>query len=66
MDTLTVACFSTAFTIDLVQEIQLIRRVAGFDFSLICFGHGSALAHKARQAVIDFASRIESKYDDVA
>ena len=57
---------SKAFTIDLVQEIQSIRRVASLDFSLICFGHGLALAHKARQAIIDFASRIESKYDNVA
>jgi hypothetical protein len=54
------------FTVDLVQEIQLIRRAASSDFSLICFGHGLALAHKAHQAVIDFISRIESKYDDVA
>jgi hypothetical protein len=57
---------SKAFTIDLVPEIQSIRRVASLDFSFICFGYGLALAHKARQAVIDFASRIESKYDDVA
>jgi len=53
---------SKAFTIDVVQEIQSIRRVASLDFTLICFGHGLALSRKARQAVIDFASRIESKH----
>ena len=53
------------FTIDLVPAIQSIRKVASLDFSLIYFGHGLALAHKAHQAVIDFINRIESKYDDV-
>ena len=56
---------SKAFTIDIVQEIQSIRRVASLDFTLICFGHGLALSRKARQTVTDFAGRIESKYDDV-
>jgi hypothetical protein len=56
---------SKVFTIDLVSEIQSIRRVASLYLDLICFGHGLAPAHKARQDVIDFASGIESKYDDV-
>jgi glyoxylase-like metal-dependent hydrolase (beta-lactamase superfamily II) len=56
---------SKAFTIDLVQEIQSIRRVASLDFNLICFGHGLAITHKARQTIIDFASRIESKNDNM-
>jgi glyoxylase-like metal-dependent hydrolase (beta-lactamase superfamily II) len=57
---------SKAFTIDLVQEMNSIRRVASLDFNVICFGHGLALAHKARQAIIDFASRVERKYSDIA
>lgn len=56
---------SKAFTINLVQEIQSIRRVASQDFKLICFGHGLAITHKAHQTVIDFASRIESKNDNI-
>ena len=36
------------------------------NLDLISFGRGLALTHKARQAVIDFAGRIESKYNDVA
>ena len=53
---------SKAFTIDLVQEINSIKRVASLDFAMICFGHGLPLRHRARQAIIDFAGRIESKY----
>jgi glyoxylase-like metal-dependent hydrolase (beta-lactamase superfamily II) len=56
---------SKAFTINLVQEIQSIRKVASLDFDLICFGHGLALTHKAHQTIIDFARRIDSKYNDV-
>jgi glyoxylase-like metal-dependent hydrolase (beta-lactamase superfamily II) len=54
---------SKAFTIDLAQEINSIKRVASLDFAMICFGHGLALRRRARQAVIDFAKRIESKYE---
>ena len=57
---------SKVFIIDLVQEIHSIRKVASLGFSLICFSHGLALACKTHQAVIDFISRIESKYDNVA
>jgi len=55
---------SKAFTIDLAQEIKSIKRVASLDFAMICFGHGLALRHGARQAIIDFARRIESKYEN--
>lgn len=56
---------SRAFTINLVQEIQSIRRVASLDFNFICFGHGLAITHKAHQTVIDFAGRIESKNEKI-
>jgi glyoxylase-like metal-dependent hydrolase (beta-lactamase superfamily II) len=56
---------SKAFTIDLIQEIQSIRKVASLDFNLICFGHGLALPRKAHQVVMDFANNIESKYTEV-
>jgi glyoxylase-like metal-dependent hydrolase (beta-lactamase superfamily II) len=64
--TLGLSLPSKAFTIDLVQEIQSIRRLASLDFALIGFGHGSALTRNARQAVTDFAGRTESKYNDIA
>ena len=57
---------SKAFIIDPVLDSQSIRGVASSYFDLICFGHGFVLAHKTRQDVINFASRIESKYGDVA
>jgi glyoxylase-like metal-dependent hydrolase (beta-lactamase superfamily II) len=63
--TLGLSLPSKAFTIDLAQEIQSIRRLASLDFTFIGFGHGSALMRNARGAVSDFASRIESKYNDI-
>jgi len=63
--TLGLSLPSKAFTIDLAQEIQSIRRLASLDFSSIGFGHGSALTRNARRVVTDFASRTESKYNDV-
>jgi hypothetical protein len=54
---------SKAFTIYLVPENPINKES---DKLRLCFGHGLALAHKTRQAVINFASRIESKYGDVA
>jgi glyoxylase-like metal-dependent hydrolase (beta-lactamase superfamily II) len=56
---------SKAFTIDLAQEIQSIRKLASLNFDLICFGHGLALAHSAHQAIVDFAGTTDSKHDDL-
>ena len=64
--TLGLSLPSKAFTIDMVKEIQSIRRLASLDFTLIGFGHGAALTQNARSAVINFASRIESKYNGIA
>lgn len=63
--TLGLSLPSRAFTIDLAQEIQSIRRLAGLDFTLIGFGHGSALRRNAHGAVSDFAGKIESRYNDI-
>jgi glyoxylase-like metal-dependent hydrolase (beta-lactamase superfamily II) len=65
-NTLGLSLPSKAFTIDLAQEIQSIRRLASLDFTFIGFGHGLALTRNAHMAVIDFASRIESKYNGIA
>jgi glyoxylase-like metal-dependent hydrolase (beta-lactamase superfamily II) len=51
---------SKAFTIDLAQEINSIKKLVDFDFNMICFGHGLPIRREARHAVIDFASGIES------
>lgn len=64
--TLGLSLPSKAFTTNLAQEIQSIRRLASLDFNLIGFGHGLALTRNARRAVYDFAGRTESKYNSIA
>jgi glyoxylase-like metal-dependent hydrolase (beta-lactamase superfamily II) len=49
---------SRGFTVDTAQEMQSIKRVAGMDFDIICFGHGSPILHGARKAVADFAEKL--------
>jgi len=51
---------SRRFTVDTAQEMQSIERVAGMEFDIICFGHGSPIRHNANQVVADFVSRIAS------
>jgi glyoxylase-like metal-dependent hydrolase (beta-lactamase superfamily II) len=51
---------SRAFTVDTSQEMQSIKRVAGLEFDVICFGHGSPIMHDAHQTVADFANRLTS------
>ena len=53
---------SKAFTVDIGQEIQSIKKVASLDFDVICFGHGLPLVDEARPAITNFAKRIQSKY----
>ncbi len=52
---------SLAFTTDIAQEINSIKRLAGLDFDIICFGHGGPICHQARQRVINLAVRLDSK-----
>jgi glyoxylase-like metal-dependent hydrolase (beta-lactamase superfamily II) len=54
-----------AFTADLAQEIRSIRKIAGLDFNIICFGHGSPVLNAAREAVAGFAARLEEKYSNI-
>jgi glyoxylase-like metal-dependent hydrolase (beta-lactamase superfamily II) len=49
---------SKSFTIDIVQEIQSVKRVAGLEFDIICFGHGSPIMRDANHTVADFADRL--------
>ncbi len=52
---------SKAFTVDLAQEINSIKRIASLDFDIICFGHGSPLGRKARPAMENLIRKLESK-----
>jgi glyoxylase-like metal-dependent hydrolase (beta-lactamase superfamily II) len=54
---------SRAFTVDMIKEINSIKRVADLEFDKACFGHGLPLIRKARQAIANFAEVIESKYE---
>ena len=56
---------SKAYTVDIAQEINSIKRVASLDFDIICFGHGSPIVHKAHSTVSDFAEIVESKYQRI-
>jgi glyoxylase-like metal-dependent hydrolase (beta-lactamase superfamily II) len=51
---------SRGFTVDIVQEIKSIKRLAGLEFDTICFGHGAPIMHNADQVVADFASKLTS------
>jgi glyoxylase-like metal-dependent hydrolase (beta-lactamase superfamily II) len=53
---------SRGFTVDIVQEIQSIKKIAGLEFDIICFGHGSPIMHNAHQAVADFAGRLSPSF----
>jgi len=48
---------SRAFTVDIDQEMQSIKRIAALEVDIICFGHGSPIIHQAHQAIADFADR---------
>jgi len=51
---------SRGFTVDALQEAQSIKRLAGLEFDIICFGHGAPIMHNADQVVADFANRLTS------
>jgi len=53
---------SRLFTSDIPQEIQSIKKLAGIDFEVICFGHGSPLLREGRRTVAGFAGKVERKY----
>jgi glyoxylase-like metal-dependent hydrolase (beta-lactamase superfamily II) len=53
---------SRIFTVDMVQEVNSIKKLARLDFDIIAFGHGKPILREARQAVSRLADRLESKY----
>jgi len=53
---------SKAFTVDLAQEINSIKRVASLDFDVIGFGHGSPIFSEARPTIINLIKTLESKH----
>lgn len=57
---------SRMFTVDIAEEIRSIREVASLDFDIICFGHGSPIAHEAHSTIAKFAERLQKKHHKVA
>jgi glyoxylase-like metal-dependent hydrolase (beta-lactamase superfamily II) len=53
---------SRLFTVDIPQAIQSIKRLAGLDFEIMCFGHGAPLVSGGPRAVSEFAGKVERKY----
>ena len=51
---------SREYTVDTNLEMQSIKRIAGMDFDIICFGHGSPIVHDADKAVASFADKLLS------
>ncbi len=47
-----------SFTVDIAEEIRSINKIAVLDFETICFGHGSPIKKRAREAVAKFAAKI--------
>ena len=53
---------SRIFTVDMVQEVNSIKKLASLDFDIIAFGHGRPVLREARQAVARLAEKLEGKY----
>ena len=49
------------FTVDIPREIESVRRLAGLDFDVICFGHGRPITRNARAVVSRYADGLERK-----
>lgn len=56
---------SRMFTVDVAGEIHSIKKVAGLDFDVICFGHGSPIAHRAHATIAKFAETLQKKHHKV-
>lgn len=52
---------SKAFTVDMEQEINSVKRVASLDFDVIGFGHGSPLFSEAKSTILNLVKTLESK-----
>ncbi len=49
---------SKGFTVDIMQEIESIKKIASLDFNTICFGHGYPIIKNAHKKINDFAGRL--------
>ncbi len=49
---------SKVFTTDMAQNIRAIKKLAGLDLKLACFGHGPPLTHNAGTAILKLAQRL--------
>lgn len=49
---------SLAFSADIPQLKQSIKKLAGHDFEILCFGHGLPMRRNAGQRLKDFAVRL--------
>jgi glyoxylase-like metal-dependent hydrolase (beta-lactamase superfamily II) len=49
---------SRGFTVDITQEILSVKKVAGLEFDVICFGHGLPITRQARSTAASFANRL--------
>jgi glyoxylase-like metal-dependent hydrolase (beta-lactamase superfamily II) len=50
---------SLAFTADIPQLKQSVRKLAEHDFDILCFGHGLPIRHNAGKQLKDFAARLK-------
>src|SRR5205823_91211 len=49
---------SPTWTVDMDENRRSIKRLAGLDAAIVCFGHGHPLAQDAAQRVRNFARRV--------
>jgi glyoxylase-like metal-dependent hydrolase (beta-lactamase superfamily II) len=55
---------SRAFTVDLEEEIDSLKKLTCLEFDTICFGHGKPVIHHARTTVSEFVCKISSSRDN--
>jgi len=53
---------SKAFTVDIAQDIQSMRKIADLEFNIACFGHGAPLTRNARPAILNLVNTLEKRY----
>jgi glyoxylase-like metal-dependent hydrolase (beta-lactamase superfamily II) len=49
---------SRAFTVDFQQELESVRKIAGLDFDVVCFGHGLPIVKNANRRIARFADKV--------
>ncbi len=53
---------SRIFTVDMVQEVNSIKKLTSLDFDAIAFGHGRPVLHEARQAISSLVEKLDNKH----